>query len=49
MKRPFLLLLAFLLAVGGAFEAFAEDDFTILSFTPGGVIKGRTPDRKSVV
>lgn len=43
MKRICLFLLAFLLAVGGAFAAFAADDFTILSFTPSGVIKGRTP------
>lgn len=43
MKRLYLFLLALLLVTVWAFAAFAADDFTVLSFSPGGVIKGRTP------
>ena len=43
MRKFFVALLAIVLLFGGAYGAWAADDFTILSFSPGGMVKGRMP------
>ncbi len=43
MRKFFVALLAIVLLFGGAYGALAADEFTILSFSPGGMVKGRMP------
>ncbi|HOO89085.1 MAG TPA: hypothetical protein PK442_15370, partial [Synergistales bacterium] len=43
MRKFFVALLAIVLLFGGAYGALAADEFTTLSFSPGGMVKGRMP------
>ena len=43
MRKLAMALLAIVVLFGGAYGAWAADDFTVLSFSPGGLVKGRMP------